>query len=380
MAGNQAVHQNHIVGIDFLRFLAALSVTWFHYGFWTGIRQQGAVGPGGLPFLNFPALYSWTNFGWVGVEIFFVISGFVIAFSSERSTAAKFLVSRIVRLGPAVWICATVTLLFVLRYQLMGTADAWRGYRHSMFFLPWFPWIDGAYWTLGIEIVFYCCVFLLLWVANFHRVLVFAAALGLMSAFYRVAVFCAGDGSALAAFDLPRTAELTLLRHGLFFSIGTLLWQYLCKDRQKWILVSILGLVVAGLLEIDSVNQNHNVFTRMNYSSWTPCLIWLAGLTMMWFSVTCNNSVHRLPQPLLRAVKTLGMMTFPLYLLHQVVGQAVMGLFVLNGMDSRLAMMAGFALAISASWVVACLAEPQLQKITRHILNKTAEKSGLATV
>lgn len=65
-------------GLDVVRFAAALMVAIYHFGYW--IPATGKV----------EAL----SFGWVGVEIFFVISGFVIAFSAERKSAAAYAKSR----------------------------------------------------------------------------------------------------------------------------------------------------------------------------------------------------------------------------------------------------------------------------------------------
>jgi peptidoglycan/LPS O-acetylase OafA/YrhL len=61
--------------------------------------------------LVMPAFGPRFHFGWVGVEIFFVISGFVIAFTAEGASSRAFLRSRVLRLVPGPWICATIALV-----------------------------------------------------------------------------------------------------------------------------------------------------------------------------------------------------------------------------------------------------------------------------
>ena len=53
-------------------------------------------------------LAPWGSFGWIGVEIFFVISGYVIASSAEGAAPRTFLRRRAQRLLPAAWVCATI--------------------------------------------------------------------------------------------------------------------------------------------------------------------------------------------------------------------------------------------------------------------------------
>ncbi len=94
---SSSVRFKHITGVDVLRFLAAMLVVVFHLG---GHAEKRLV--------ESTYMIGWTSIGWIGVQIFFVISGFVIAFSGEKSRASDFVISRIVRLGPGVWICASL--------------------------------------------------------------------------------------------------------------------------------------------------------------------------------------------------------------------------------------------------------------------------------
>src|SRR6202035_4696902 len=106
----------------------------------------------------YPSAADFTWFGWVGVEIFFVISGFVIANSASKSSPVEFLIGRALRLYPAVWICATATLI-VLVFAHGSSSEFVRPYIRAMLIYPRGPWIDGIYWTLATEIVFYALVF-----------------------------------------------------------------------------------------------------------------------------------------------------------------------------------------------------------------------------
>ncbi|WP_368735457.1 acyltransferase family protein, partial [Klebsiella aerogenes] len=87
-------------------------------------------------------------FGWVGVEIFFVISGFVIANSATKSSPAEFLLGRALRLYPAVWVCATATLLVLVLLGHRPVSDFIVPYIHAMTLVPKGvigEWLDGVY-------------------------------------------------------------------------------------------------------------------------------------------------------------------------------------------------------------------------------------------
>ena len=146
-------HSRQIVGLDLVRFAAACLVMFFHFGFWmwAGPAESITSRAAGVS-VRFPEL-TFLSFGRVGVEIFFVISGFIIAYSAERASASQFFRSRVVRLAPAVWIVAPITFAVALLIDFAAPSELSLRLFRSLIFYPFGPWIDGIYWTLPVEIV-----------------------------------------------------------------------------------------------------------------------------------------------------------------------------------------------------------------------------------
>ena len=109
--------------LDGLRLLAALSVVLYHYAF----RSLGADG---LTDVAIPSISHIARYGYVGVYLFFIISGFVIACSAENRTAMAFALSRGVRIYPGFLLCMTATALAMALFadpKLVVTWDEWAG-------------------------------------------------------------------------------------------------------------------------------------------------------------------------------------------------------------------------------------------------------------
>src|ERR1700723_1475909 len=112
--------------LDLLRFASALSVAFFHLMFWSWAGIFFGVGQTRQIFgdvAQFPSAVDFTWFGWVGVEVFFVISGFVIANSANKASPAEFLIGRALRLYPAAWVCSTTTFIVLLIFTDSTLSD-----------------------------------------------------------------------------------------------------------------------------------------------------------------------------------------------------------------------------------------------------------------
>ncbi len=375
MNNKNPIGNRHYVGIDVLRFAAAVAVMAFHFCFLMGINPNGLVGSASQQAVAFPELYGATNFGWVGVQVFFVISGFVIAFSGEKAGPFQFFQSRVVRLGPAVWICAPLTLLATALVGFRPAEEMWRAFRHSVAFLPWEPWIDGSYWTLGIEIAFYTAVFMLIRFGRFSHVKLLAIVIGVVSSLFWILMTVMEPGASgewaqrIARWHASRTLRLLLVHHGMFFAVGVLLWSELVKQpsRRNWLWIAVF--CVTGCVQIAAESRGANAGFATHYSAALPCAIWLGSLAVLVWSVRNNALLHqRVPIGLIGAAKTAGMMTYPLYLLHQIIGGALMGAMVLSGLNRWLALAVTTAIILLATWLVATQLEPVLQKLVKRLL------------
>lgn len=155
--------------------------------------------------------------------MFFVISGYVIAYSASQASASRFLTGRILRLVPGIWFCATVSFGLALLFDPEATRVLFERYVRTLVLFPVPRWIDGVYWTLGIEIMFYGLVYALLFLNRFERLEPVILAVGVISAL----AWCLAATPFWPDLDRiisTRIAKLALITHGCHFAIGVLLW------------------------------------------------------------------------------------------------------------------------------------------------------------
>jgi peptidoglycan/LPS O-acetylase OafA/YrhL len=146
-------------GLDALRGFAALSVVSFHLTFFRFILA-------GTPIPSeFIATASVTRYGYLGVHIFFVISGFVITMTAIDTTADRFIAARVARLLPLFIVCAALSLIAVAITNHREPSLSL--YLTNLTLAPeafGYPFIDGVYWSLRCEVIFYVVIFsLILW-------------------------------------------------------------------------------------------------------------------------------------------------------------------------------------------------------------------------
>lgn len=145
--------------IDALRGIAALLVVWHHTSE-TFIKKTGVAAHG--TFLADIARD--IDFGRIGIICFFLISGFVIpsSLNQQKSHGIKhFAIRRFFRLYPAYWLSIVIIVIIATLYNTPSSTSTVLANTTMLqgFFAK--PHLNGLYWTLQVELVFYCfCAFL----------------------------------------------------------------------------------------------------------------------------------------------------------------------------------------------------------------------------
>jgi peptidoglycan/LPS O-acetylase OafA/YrhL len=150
--------------LDLMRFLAACGVMLFHY---TYLGPQNHIWSG-----SFPVLSQIFKYGYLGVNVFFILSGFVILLTAYDKDAVGFTVARMVRLYPAYWICVTLTALAIVLTGTNHNPITLRQYVANLTMVHGFAGIrdvSGVYWTLAVELQFYFLIFLVLLIGQIRR-------------------------------------------------------------------------------------------------------------------------------------------------------------------------------------------------------------------
>ncbi len=361
--------RSQIVGLDLIRGLSAFLVLCFHLGFWIW-RCQVNHPPTPRAYAPFAPL---SSKGWVGVEIFFVISGFVIAYSSEGATPARFLQHRVKRLMPAALFCSTMTAAVLLTaYPLREVSIEWL---RSVVFFPVGPWVDGSFWTLPIEVAFYTLVFTNLALRPGRSLAPVMAVLGAASTAACLLVLLAPKwvpGPVLAfvsASGFPPLACLLLI-HGVFFSLGTFLFLSLVHGVTRSGIASLILCTVGCVAELVWHDRGVSFATGTQPGWILPLCLWGGAVVAMAAATRWNGAVQDvIGKQGMRVTRQIGVATYPFYLLHDKVGQvAIGGLHRKVGYGAALVLAALFV--AGAAVFIAQVLEPPTRRVMDLFLTK----------
>ncbi|WP_380784375.1 acyltransferase family protein [Sphingomonas sp. R86520] len=286
--------------LDLLRLLCAASVVLFHYG--TVFPHSGV-----LP-LRFSFVPDVLVYGQFGVQIFFMISGFVITLSARGRGPFAFAWARFLRLYPAYWICCTLTALAIViggRVHPTVWAPDLFHYLVNMTMVQAFvhvPFVDGVYWSLIVELRFYIIVILCLVLRR--RI----DALWLLAAWL---LACA-----IAPHAPAILGKAAMTDHAPYFIVG-ILAQRLGEHRHTAVklvlIVAALLLASKGIYAVAATPAAHAAYPY--FPGIAVAVIWCGALL-----VGCCVFLPAPSPRLTRILVTIGATTYPLYLLHSSFG------------------------------------------------------------
>lgn len=347
--------QRRLIELDSLRGIAALVVVLYHFT----TDHQSETGFIGRPTFDF-----W--WGDNGVEVFFIISGFVIFMTLNRTTQPlEFIVSRFSRLYPAYWaaiLFTTVTVLLTGVESFRRTPDEIAANFTMLQRLPGIDVrdVDFSYWSLYTELLFYLVMLALFATNQLKRIeLYLTAALLSALAFHGT--------SLLFANSAPTSPEARVLGHvGNVLPYAPLFVAGICLHR-LWSRTNVRSAAVLLCAALGTA-----------YLTLLPEQFVAAALGMSIMSLIIGGQAGFLRA---RPLVWLGGLSYSLYLVHNAAGRAVIRRLEEAGWSADAAIVAAILFAFAAAIVIHRLVELPAQKWIRHHYKRrlsSQQSSGFA--
>jgi peptidoglycan/LPS O-acetylase OafA/YrhL len=296
--------------LDLIRFLASIAVFFSHIT--------------NYPFTKEVISSNLGAYGAVAVIIFFVLSGYVIAFvsSTREKTVIKYISARVARLYSVVLIALVLTFVFdhigmsvnpefyAIKKVLMKP-ESWSGYLSSLFFINEYqvfnfngisPGTNGPYWSLSFEATYYLVAGFLL----FSR--------RVISIPVTILIFILAGKTITVLFPI--------------WGFGYMLFHF----REKLVVKNLIGPVILFFFSSIGIVASNKISAHISTDNFGFSFPWGRGpfnrdivldyLVAVLFSLNlvsahnvCRISIA-INLKLQRLIRWLGSMTFPLYCIH----------------------------------------------------------------
>lgn len=338
--------------LDGLRGIAALFVVFSHF---TGGYDSKYVASEPFRFDMYWGAY--------GVQLFFLISGFVILMSGCTSRRpSDFVISRAARLYPAYWLALCESIVLSVAFAVPHTDIGWvnRILNFAMvqrLFLV--PNVDEVYWTLAIEMQFYILVFVILWITRCRltdKLLYWISGIWLLVAFCIALVFggySRGLDPQLVWVPVKMLLNVFVVQWAPFFITGMFAFRARyssCPDAGKFWALSCLGGAFAVLM-------------HATLHGWTES-VWVLGVVLIFLAVVARRKTRVL---LLGPVQWFGTISYSLYIGHVILGNLVIH-WTVDSVGRPLAMCIAFVVVGLNAAVLHYTAETRGSRQTKELL------------
>ena len=291
--------------LDGLRGLAILLVIPFHaYVRWPEI----------VPYSNKYADISLFKFGWLGVNLFFLISGFVILMTLEKCTGIKeFIYRRWLRLFPAMLICSLL-IYFTAGFfyeRPAGVPESITNLLPGLLFIePKFlialgiskGLIEGAFWSLYVECKFYIFAAIIYYWLGRNWLLIFLLVAYAIAVFFQM-VNIYYPNHLISLVSLGFSKVLSFIHFG-WFAAGAMFYIFLKTKENKWFYYGFFSSIVCSAF-MDEYDAEFD---------WMVPVAALAVSTVFAFAIISQKLQLVLNN---RFFQIFGFMSYPLYLIHE---------------------------------------------------------------
>ncbi len=351
-AGQPSRQPRRIAALDGLRFLAAVMVVCYHYvgspNAKIGRRGATDVLAWGTRATNvFPHLaQQLASFGWTGVELFFLISGFVICMTGWGRRPADFFVSRVVRLVPGYWAAIGLTALVLFLFPKLTN-----GIRPSMV-LTNLAMVQSAYgvsnlvpafWTLLVELLFYLLFGLVAMGGVTYR---------------RMVTFCVlwSAASLVAQSSGDKLVKIVLIPQYSPYFIAGIAFYLIYRFGGNLLLWAIV--CYSWLIALNDPQST---------TLWPVQLLLTSFFLIMGLVAT-----HKLDWASWRWLTVAGALTYPLYLIHQDIGFTAIA-YLRGTMPAGLLVGCTFLAMLGLAWLIHRLVERPIAPLLKARLSAAVQ-------
>jgi peptidoglycan/LPS O-acetylase OafA/YrhL len=337
--------------IDFMRFFAALAVVLFHYAFRGFAADEMTIMP-------YPLLAPIAKYGYLGVYLFFMISGFVILMTASRGGLKDFMVSRFIRLYPAFWACCTLTFITILAIGGNHFSASAGQYLINMTMLSEFfnvESIDGVYWSLFVEMRFYALIAIILVLRRIHQ-----------APFFLMLWLVVSIG--LEIFPIGKARYFLIVDSSALFIAGAayfLIW----SQGFSW---TRIGIVIASLLLALRQSNHELIALEKNYHTNLSSLI-VAGVIIAFFAAFLLVALRKTGFLGRQQWLIIGALTYPLYLLHQNIGFMIFNI-AYPSINPHVLLAGTILLMLALAYLVHSLVEKPLSRLLKRGIEKNLHK------
>ncbi|MFF3748043.1 acyltransferase family protein [Streptomyces kronopolitis] len=340
---------NRLAALDGLRLLAALMVVFYHY--------VALAPPWGHPTDTiFPTAHKAAQYGWLGVEVFFLVSGFVICMSVWDRTVGEFAVSRLSRLFPAYWAGILLTAVVVKTWPEITSLRGWDTVITNLTMLQGgnnTPNTDPVYWTLFAELKFYLIMVVVM----------------LFGVTYRNCLILCGVWTTAAALapvlKTPLITAFAMPQYAPFFIAG-IAFYLMRRHRPNAILwaIVILQLLLAQRYIDYRLATNLGKAAVNTLPTWPARLLIIAAFALLGaVALGVCDRIHW------KWLTTAGALTYPLYLIHMSIGMTLIHHYR-NTIPAPPLVASVTALMFATAWLIHHLIERPLGKWLRTTLHR----------
>ncbi len=335
--------KRNIRGLDYIRGISAIFIMLYHYT---------------TRYMDAEASHKGLWWGCWAVAAFFMLSGFLTDITvNENTSAATFMKKRVIRLYPVYWVGIAATSVVTLCYSresFIGIKDTLINCTMFQGFLKGIRNVDGAYWTLRYELMFYIIIALLLFI-------------GLYKYIYKLS-FC--YLIVIATLDFVNASRIIPIPH-----VINSVFDIILISSQAHLF--LLGMSIAAV-----VRNRNNVLPYINI---LLCLflnferrgaaneLFVLVVAALIFAAADNEFEFKYD----RTLVTLASVSYPLYLMHQNIG-----FVIIDQLRGTVGYPAGVFAAsvtmVAAAWLVHTYIEIPVTGFLKKKLMKSGKKAGEA--